>query len=111
MYQVAVRAAELAWTPLDFVGVFIKTLHRDEATGATTVMTKMEAGAIIPKHHHGVADETVYILEGDFEEDGRPFEVGSFFVGKAGTTHGPHASHRGCFLLTTFSAEVDFLLD
>lgn len=110
MYEQIVDTGRLAWSPLDFEGVAIRILHRVESTGALTVMTRMAPGAVIPAHWHSAADETVYVLEGDFIEDGVSYGVGSFFVGSAGSPHGPHRTLGGCTLLTTFSAELDFHL-
>ncbi len=108
MYQVKVREGDLDWTTLDLPGVQMKVLHKEETTGAMAVMTRMEAGAVIPARWHTKADETVYVLEGDFVEDGVSYDRGSYFQGKARITHGPHSSVHGCVVLTHFSAELDF---
>jgi quercetin dioxygenase-like cupin family protein len=108
MYQKAVASNDVEAVSLDIPGITIRTLHTDEVSGATTVMTHIEAGASIPEHWHTQADETVYVVSGDFVERGKSYGPGSFFVGKAGTSHGPHESRSGCTVLTTFSAPLDF---
>ena len=110
MYEIKKAADEEGWAPLNFPGVEIKVLHTDTASGATTVLTRLAAGAVIPRHRHTTADETVYVIEGDFVEDGESFGPGAFFVGAAGTDHGPHGSRNGCVVLTRFSAALDFVL-
>lgn len=75
MYDVKIHESEVGWTPLEIPGVSLKVLHKDEATGAMAVLTRIAAGASIPAHFHSQADETVYVLLGDFVEDG--------------TSHGP----------------------
>jgi anti-sigma factor ChrR (cupin superfamily) len=110
MYQLKQLPNQAAWTPLDFPGVEIKLLHTDNASGAATVLTRLAPGATIPRHRHTHADETVYVIEGDFIEDNESFGPGSFFAGKAGTDHGPHTSKNGCLVLTRFSAPLDFVL-
>lgn len=110
MYDLKLETAAIEWTPLDFPGVFMKTLRQDSRTGGMTVMTRMQPGATIPAHRHTRADETVYVLEGDFVEDGVAYGPGSFFAGSAGTVHGPHRTAGGCVLLTTFSGPLDFVL-
>ncbi len=110
MYDTKLATSTLAWSPLDFAGVSMKTLQTDERTGGMTVMTRMAPGATIPAHSHTYADETVYVVEGDFIEDGINYGPGSFFAGSAGTFHGPHSTSKGCILLTTFSASLDFVL-
>lgn len=108
MYQVKVHEQNVEWTQLEVPGVRMKVLYKDENSGAMTVITQLEAGASIPAHWHTEADETVYVLEGDFVEDGVSYERGAYFVGKARTSHGPHSSVNGCTVLTHFSAGLDF---
>lgn len=110
MYQIKISQGQIDWTALDIPGVSMKVLFKDEASGAMTVITRMEAGAEIPAHFHTQADETVFVLEGEFIEDGERHGPGWFFVGKAGTPHGPHKTLGGCRVLTHFSAELDFQL-
>ncbi|HWB08699.1 MAG TPA: cupin domain-containing protein [Pirellulales bacterium] len=110
MYNVKIHESEVGWTPLEMAGVSMKVLHKDAATGAIAVLTRMDAGATIPAHFHTNADETVYVLAGDFVEDGVSHGPGSYFVGKAGVPHGPHKTAGGCTVLTHFSAELDFQL-
>lgn len=110
MYDLKLQTATIEWTPLDFPGVAMKTLRQDARTGGMMVMTRMQPGATIPAHSHTSADETVYVLEGDFIEDGAAYGPGTFFAGAAGTVHGPHRTVGGCVLLTTFSGPLDFVL-
>ncbi|HZZ79867.1 MAG TPA: cupin domain-containing protein [Gemmataceae bacterium] len=108
MYQIMVKESELPWAELAMPGVSMKVLHKDEATGAMAVLTRIQPGASIPAHWHSKADETVFVLDGDFVEAGASYGQGSYFVGKARTAHGPHSTVRGCTVLTHFSAELDF---
>src|SRR4051794_8770895 len=108
MYELIVRESELDWAHMEIPGVSMKVLHKDGATEAMAVITRMQAGATIPAHWHSKADETVYVLEGDFVEDGVSYAPGTYFSGKAGTTHGPHSTVQGCLVLTHFSADLDF---
>jgi anti-sigma factor ChrR (cupin superfamily) len=108
MYQKAIKQDEVDAVALDIPGMKIQTLHADQISRATTVLTHIAAGASIPQHWHTFADETVFVLSGDFIEHGRSYGPGAFFVGTAGTSHGPHDSISGCTVLTTFSAPLDF---
>ena len=54
---------------------------------------------------------TVFVLKGVLIEDGTEHPAGSFLAGRAGTSHGPHAMDCGCILLTTFSANLDFICE
>jgi quercetin dioxygenase-like cupin family protein len=110
MYHLKLLAGSAAWSDLDFPGVSMGVLHTDPVSGAMSVLTRLAPGAVIPAHLHTKADETVYVLEGDFVEDGESYGPGCFFAGKAGVPHGPHSSVGGCAVLTTFSATIDFVL-
>ena len=109
MYQRKVDTSTLASSPLDFAGVSMKVLQQNEQAGGMTVLLRMEPGSSIPAHHHTHADETVFVIDGDFVEDGVSYGPGSFFTGRAGTPHGPHGTAKGCVLLITFSATLDFV--
>jgi quercetin dioxygenase-like cupin family protein len=110
MYDVKLDTGTVDWTPLDFPGVSMKVLRQEPASGAMTVMTRMDAGASIPAHTHTRADETVFVVDGEFIEDGVSYGPGSFFCARAASVHGPHRTTKGCVLLTTFSAALDFVL-
>jgi quercetin dioxygenase-like cupin family protein len=83
MYQKAIKQDEVDIVALDIPGVKMQTLHTDEISGATTVLTHIAPGASIPLHWHTSADETVFVLSGDFIEQGRSYGPGAFFVGKS----------------------------
>ena len=68
--------------------------------------TATPPGAVIPEHWHSNADETVFVLEGEFVEGGFTYGPGTFFLGKAGLPHGPHTSRTGCTVLTHFSSSA-----
>lgn len=110
MYSKSIDTANLPWTPLDFAGVSMKVLHEDKKSGGMTVMTRLEPGATIPAHIHTKADETVFVVSGDFVEDKVPMVRGAFFAATSGELHGPHQSRTGCVVLTTFSGPLDFQL-
>ena len=108
MYQITVRESDLPWADLEMPGVSVKVLYKDEATGAMAVLTRIQPGAVIPAHWHTKADETVFVVNGDFVEKGESYRPGSYFRGRARTFHGPHSTVGGCTVLTHFSAELDF---
>jgi quercetin dioxygenase-like cupin family protein len=109
MYEVKRRPEAGTWGGLDLPGVTVKVLRHDEATGAMNVLTRIAAGACIPAHSHSRADDSVFVVEGEFVEDGETYGPGSYFFGPAGTRHGPHSSPSGCTVLTHFWAELDLV--
>lgn len=110
MYDSVKHVDQQEWKSSDFAGVTIKVLNTNPNTGGLTVLTRLEPGAEIPAHHHENSDEVVYVLEGDFIEDGQTYGPGTLFFAARGSIHGPHRTHRGCVVLTQFSKTLDFVL-
>ncbi len=108
MYSTIVDTTKLPWTALDFPGISMRVVHEDKKSGGMTVMTRLEPGASIPAHIHTKADESVFVISGDFIEEEVEYGPGNFFAASAGAPHGPHRSRTGCIVLTTFSAPLDF---
>lgn len=108
MYHTKLDPSAFAWSPANN-GISMTVLHRDEATGAMTSMTRMEPGSSIPAHRHTQADQAVYVLEGDLVDAGVSYGPGSFFLAKTGEPHGPHGTAGGCVLLSTFFGPPDFV--
>ena len=110
MFESTVISTEVKPILLDLPGVSVRVLHRGTDESGQVVITRMAPGAVIPEHWHTHANETVYVLAGDFIEGGLTYGPGTFFFGKAGAPHGPHTSRTGCTVLTHFStaADLDF---
>jgi anti-sigma factor ChrR (cupin superfamily) len=108
VYSTIVNTAKLPWAALGFAGVSMRVIYEDKKSGGLTVMTRLEPGALIPAHIHTEADETVFVISGDFIEEGVEYGPASFFAAPAAVPHGPHRSRTGCVVLTTFSAPLDF---
>jgi quercetin dioxygenase-like cupin family protein len=107
MYQTSVHSKDVDWKPARFPGVYLKILNGDPESEASVVLRKLEPNAVIPKHYHAETDESVYVLEGDFIEDGKAYGAGHVFFAKAGFPHGSHTTTKGCIVLTVFSAKLD----
>ena len=107
MYETTVISTEVEPLPIGFTGVTVRVLHNSDGDGGLVVLTRMAPGAVIPEHWHSRADETVYVLEGEFVEGGFTYGPGTFFLGKAGAPHGPHTSRTGCTVLMHYSTSAD----
>jgi len=106
MYEATIIRTEVESFPIGFTGVTARLVHRG-GRGGMVVLTRLAPEAVIPEHWHSDADETVYVLDGDFVEGGVACGPGTFFFGNAGRPHGPHTSSGGCTALMHFSAAVD----
>jgi quercetin dioxygenase-like cupin family protein len=52
----------------------------------------MKPGSSIPAHVHKGVAEVLYIVEGDFINEGKSYAPGTSLQIKAGTAHGPHSN-------------------
>jgi quercetin dioxygenase-like cupin family protein len=106
MFQYVALAKEKQWQPGPYAGVELMILHKNEATGGVTVLRKFHAGVTIPAHIHPQANETAYILEGEWEESGVIYKPGTLFFAPKGEQHGPHIARTEVISLTNFDGPL-----
>jgi anti-sigma factor ChrR (cupin superfamily) len=99
-------AQEKTWQPGPYPGVELLELHRQEETGAVTVLRKSHSGVTVPAHVHPQANESVYILSGEWEEAGVIYTAGAFFYAPRGERHGPHVARTEVISLTIFDGPL-----
>ena len=100
------RANEKPWQPGPYPGVELNVLHRNEETGGVTVLRKFHAGMIVPTHTHPLANETAYVISGEWEESGVTYGPGTCFFAPRGTSHGPHFARTEVVSLTVFDGPL-----
>ena len=81
-------------------------LHKNEVTGGVTVLRKFHGGVTIPAHTHPLANESVYIVAGEWEESGVTYSSGAFFFAPKGQQHGPHIAKTEVISLTVFDGPL-----
>ena len=59
----------------------------------------LKPGAVVPEHLHKGMAEALYVIEGDFINEGKQYSTGTSLHFKAGKAHGPHTTKNGCKLL------------
>jgi quercetin dioxygenase-like cupin family protein len=106
MFQYVALAKEKQWQPGPYAGVELMILHKNEATGGVTVLRKFKPGVTIPAHIHPQANETAYILEGEWEESGVIYKPGTLFFAPKGEQHGPHVARTEVISLTNFDGPL-----
>src|SRR6476646_11274380 len=100
MFQYTALAKDKKWITGPYPGVELLVLHKNEATGGVTVLRKFHAGSTIPAHTHPLANDSVYILSGEWEESGVTYSTGAFFFAPKGEQHGPHFAKTEVVSLT-----------
>lgn len=106
MFPYTVVSADKKWQPGPYPGVDLMILHRNEQTGGVTVLRKFQAGVTIPAHIHPHANESAYVLSGEWEESGTVYTAGTFFFAPKGERHGPHIAKNEVISLTTFDGPL-----
>jgi len=71
--------------------------------GPVMLHVAMKAGATIPAHLHKGMAEALYVVDGDFTNEGKQYPAGTSLHFKAGKAHGPHATKNGCKLLVLWT--------
>lgn len=88
--------------------------NKNYSLGPVMLHLSMQPGSVIPAHiHEGVA-EVLYVVEGEFINEGKTHKPGTSLHVKAGKPHGPHSTKTGCKLLvlwTDKAATADANLD
>ena len=106
MFPYIVFSKDKIWQPGPYPGVELLVLYKNEATGGVTVLRKFEAGATVPAHTHPQANESAYILSGEWEESGVTHTAGTFFFAPKGERHGPHVAKTEVISLTVFDGPL-----
>lgn len=106
MFPYVALQSEKKWQPGPYAGVELMVLHKNEQTGGVTILRKFAAGMTIPAHIHPQANETAYILSGQWEESGVVYTTGTCFFAPKGEKHGPHVARTDVISLTVFDGPL-----
>lgn len=97
---------EKEWKALPYEGVYIKTLYKF-IEGGSTVLIKMNPNCSFPLHNH-LADEEVYVIEGEVKVGKYQLSKGDYLFTPEGTIHAPF-TREGCILFARTSSALEFL--
>jgi quercetin dioxygenase-like cupin family protein len=106
MFPYLTHSKDQKWILGPYEGVELMILHKNEETGGVTVLRKFAAGTTVPAHIHPQANESVYILSGEWEEDNVTYSKGTFFHAPKGKKHGPHIAKTEVVSLTIFDGPL-----
>ena len=106
MFPYVSSTTERSWKPGAYPGVELLVLHVNDVTGGITALRKFHAGVTIPAHTHPLANESVYVLSGEWEESGALYPAGAFFFAPRGQRHGPHTAKTEVISLTIFDGPL-----
>jgi quercetin dioxygenase-like cupin family protein len=106
MFPISLLSKDRKWESGPYAGVELMILRKDEETGGVTVLRKFSAGTTVPAHIHPKANESVYVLSGEWDESGIIYSTGAFFYAPKGHAHGPHVAKTEVISLTIFDGPL-----
>jgi quercetin dioxygenase-like cupin family protein len=106
MFQYIALVKDKPWIPGPYPGVELLILHTNEVTGGVTVLRRFKAGITVPAHVHPQANESAYILSGEWEEEGVIYTNGALLYAPKGELHGPHVARTDVLSLTIFDGPL-----
>ncbi len=83
--------------------VTLSVRNANYTLGPVMLHIDMKPGAVIPAHLHKGMAEALYVVEGDFINEGKQYRPGTSLHFKAGNAHGPHSTKSGCKLLVLWT--------
>jgi anti-sigma factor ChrR (cupin superfamily) len=86
--------SSIEWRATRYEGIFLHALRRDEETGDSTVLIRMQPGCGYPAHRHNGIEE-VLILQGGYRDQGGEHHAGDYVVNEANSEHHPIAVEGG----------------
>ncbi|HYE89804.1 MAG TPA: cupin domain-containing protein [Terriglobales bacterium] len=102
-----VQASETAWKASRTPGISVKVLRSDKASGESTTLIRVDAGAKIPPHDHPGGEE-IFVLEGDLTVGGDRMKAGDYLYTPPSMKHAA-SSDGGCVFLVTLPKPVVIL--
>jgi len=79
-------------------GTLMRVLRRDEKGRPLTLILKVGEGFKMASHSH-VGTEQHFVLEGEYQSEGRIYQAGSYRLIPERTSHGPFHSEKGAVIL------------
>jgi anti-sigma factor ChrR (cupin superfamily) len=85
-------------------GTLMKVLRRDEKGEPLTILLKLKEGFEMKEHSH-MGNEQQFVLEGEYESEGRIYQNGSYRLIPGKTNHGPFKSEKGAVILVVWDSK------
>ena len=94
--EILIHADQMDRRAKSLQGVHEKMLWRNEKTGASIALIKVEQGVGIPEPHAHDSNQFMYCLKGRYEylPTGLVLVPGSFYCNPKGMVHGPTLAHE-----------------
>ena len=89
--ELLIQSDMMPWREKSLKGISEKMLWRNEETGASIALIKIDKGAGIPQPHYHASNQFMFCLRGHYEytSTGVALKAGSFYCNPKGNVHGP----------------------
>lgn len=87
----------IEWTTVE-PGVRMKTIFKDQTTGESTLLMKLDPGSRSPMHSHEQLEE-ILVLEGSFSDQDNTYTAGQYCIRAVGAEHETWSDTGGTVLL------------
>jgi quercetin dioxygenase-like cupin family protein len=71
--------------------------------GPVMLHLEIAPGSVIPVHRHDGIAEVLYVIDGDFINEGKAHLPGTSLHVMKGKVHGPHSTEKGCKVLVLWT--------
>ena len=106
MYDQEITATQVKADKFPFPSegdITLAVRNKNYALGPVMVHIVMKPGSSIPAHKHEGMAEALYVVEGEFINEGKAYLPGTSVHVKAGKQHGPHSTKKGCSVLVLWT--------
>ena len=90
----------MEWRQTGDAGFWVKPLFEDRASGARTLLMRIDPGAQVGAHSHTELEE-ILVLSGEFSDEERTHRPGDYCVRAPGAMHTTR-TERGCTILVIY---------
>lgn len=103
--SIHIDTTSIEWQEAPGEGVWVKKLFRHKDSGNSSLLIKLEPGAVYHAHRH-TGEEHYYVLEGTLEDGGKTISAGGYVHHRPGTAHCPRSAD-GCIVFATLGKPVE----
>jgi quercetin dioxygenase-like cupin family protein len=105
--SIYVRPQDLGWKPTQIDKVSIKVLYENKEAGESTVLLKLEPGAVIPFHKHPELEQAL-VLEGSMYDHDGVCRKGEYVWRKANSFH-ENRTDEGALIFAVYRKQNVFV--
>jgi quercetin dioxygenase-like cupin family protein len=105
--SVYVKPQDMEWKPTQIDKVSIKVLYENKELGESTVLLKLEPGAVIPFHKHPKLEQA-FVLEGSMYDHDGTCRKGEYVWRKANSFH-DNRTDEGVLILAVYREQNIFV--